>query len=241
MWRFVVMLGVAACSKGAPAAQHAAGSAASVTAASAGDAGDAAQAGDGESPFAELCASLEADRAEREAQRSASDRECAKLPQPQRDQCMVDPPGDPACEVSPVAVSGLAAPWREVAVYCSTRDEVYGPKECSIVIDHDGSLLVGPGFSLESRAGELAVDTAAVQDVIAGGPPELVLRYTVTIYGEATEHVSVCRSAACSTPISVGAAGWKASVRFERGSAVLERAGGNPPADGLGTKPLVFQ
>ncbi len=195
------------------------------------------------SPFDALCASLEADREDRERRVRASEKACARLKQPERDQCNTDPPGEPRCGVTDVGVTGLVPPWRAVATHCSTSDDVYGPSGCSFVFDIDGRLAHGPGFEIDHRGADLEVASAEAVDVIPGGPPELVLRYGHRDYGDLTEELAICSAdgtPGCSKPIAVGGTDWKAKARIDKGVVIVEAETGTPPPKALGRHPIVF-
>lgn len=191
--------------------------------------------------FAQACASLDDDTKERAQQREASAAACAELPEPERSQCGVDEPGDPSCEVTAVETP-LAPPWRALAEHCEVDDDIYGPARCTILIDNAGKLVTGPKIEVDHKALALTVVEATLEDVIAGGARELVVRYTVEEMDEETSYVTVCEAAkGCAAPLTVGDKAWSASVRFAGGQATLARDTGTPPAGALGKRALAWK
>lgn len=196
------------------------------------------------------CAGVDEKKAERQAEREASDARCAELEsEEERSQCGVDPPGDPDCSTEVVTIDNLVEPWKGASLDCDVYDNVYGPKTCTLSVSTTTSGTAVATLEMEGVTESLEVDEAVTADVVAGSPAELVLRYHTS---EATSSstipedaaVVVCRAApslSCTDPIPLSGTAWLADVTFKDGAIVLFATKGTPPADVIGTKPLLFR
>lgn len=195
----------------------------------------------------EPCAGLEEKKAERQAAREASDARCAELEsEEERSQCGVDPPGDPDCSTEKVTIDKLVAPWTGASLDCDVYDNVYGPKTCTLSVSTATSGTEVATLEMEGVSESLEVDEAVVADVVAGAPAELVLRYHTTSSSTIPEDaaVVVCRAApslSCTDAIQLSGKDWLADVTFKDGAVMLFATKGTPPANVIGTKPLVFR
>jgi hypothetical protein len=137
----------------------------------------------------------------------------------------VTPPADPA--------------WANLVAWCDVYDEIYGPTTCSLDFHtRRGSA----GFALESQhaSSRIKVPEMTVRDVVPGGGAEMIVRAALS----GREYAVVCRAApvaACTEPMLIADGVWRTSFQFEAGKIVFEKAEGDPPADALGAKALVFK
>jgi hypothetical protein len=146
----------------------------------------------------------------------------------------------PRCDAMELTgAEDLPAPWSSVRASCYVQDEIYGPKTCGVDVK-DGAATAGVEISHDAQSAEMSAALEA-KDVLAASPgPELLVRVT----HPGGESFAVCRTApklACSTPILIGEADWKAQPRFDKtGALVIVKLSGDPPAGALGVHPLVF-
>jgi len=150
-----------------------------------------------------FCDHLDEMRAEREAARKETVAECQKLPDPQaREMCGVDEPGDPDCASDAIAIAKLAPPWVGASQDCEIADDIYGPADCTITLKTTKDAIVGPSAMFDLKSGRFDVADISVRDVLPGGDPELVMRYSGQDHDE---RVIVCRTAPtaeCSEPVA---------------------------------------
>jgi hypothetical protein len=191
-----------------------------------------------------LCAGLDQEREEYAKKLEASEAECARqaaeLPPEESDHCMVDYPGPPDCDVATIAITDEAKPWTGAGVLCSMGDNIYGPKTCSIAVAANGKVIDkldidNGGLAPSNTHWDVEVFDARVQDVIAGGAPELVLRYRL-VDRDDTDRLVVCRPTGCGPSIALAGDGWTVQAAFVKGEVVLTTAKGSPPPEALGKR-----
>ena len=191
-----------------------------------------------------LCAGLDEER-EAYAKKLAGDeaaceQQAAELPPGEMDHCMTDYPGSPDCDVATIAIADEAKPWTGVGVLCSMGDNIYGPKTCAIAVAANGSVIAkldidNGGLAPSNTHWDVDVFDARVQDVIAGGAPELVLRYRLADRDD-TDKLVVCRTTGCGRSIALAGDGWTVQAAFVKGEVVLTTAKGSPPPEALGKR-----
>ncbi len=146
------------------------------------------------------CSRLAQEREEREASRKEQDEACAELPtQEERDQCAVDPPGDPECDDTPVTIEQLAPPWKSAAITCWSNDNVYGPVNCTVRVSTTTASVAAVEIGLES-----AKATAEVTNAIVNKGGALEIQYETDEYGTTTAYTVVCNATpalACGAPV----------------------------------------
>lgn len=155
-----------------------------------------------------FCDDIDKLKEEREAQRRESEEKCNERPtQEERDQCNVDPPGDPECSSDEVTVGDVDPPWKKPVVQCMTHDNVYGPTNCTIEV----ATVSGGGVTAADEefpgTTELEVTDVKQSELVGGPPMEIEVHY---IGGEArSELIVVCRalpSLQCTAPMLPNAA-----------------------------------
>ncbi len=127
----------------------------------------------------DFCANVETLKAERIAERERDTAECLRGGDPDSEyvrQCLEDPVGLPACDDEALAVEGLAPPWTAPIVSREIFDDNFGPTTCRVRLETSTSIVLAvPRF--EARSPVSCGVEATLQDIVKGGPRELVLRY----------------------------------------------------------------
>jgi hypothetical protein len=163
-----------------------------------------------------FCERLDEMRAERETERKGDEAECMKLPNEEdRAHCGVDEPGDPDCDSEDIAGAHLAGPWVGATQDCMIQDNIYGPADCTIVVKTKTQAIAGPDEVFDMKSGRFQIAEVTARDVLPGGDPEVVVRYSGQ---DAVEHVVVCRTAptaACSEPVAASTALGPATLVFK--------------------------
>ena len=142
------------------------------------------------------------------------------------------------------AVQG--APWKGVAVWRLAQNSAHGPMTCNLVAQtENGDFMIGG----ERGCGpwdeeDLRVDTATGEDVIPGGPPELVVRYFTARHSDVTVAMLVCRmtgeAVQCTRPFEIEGATWKVQPRFSKGTVIFDPVSGKAPPEVSGPQALAF-
>jgi len=193
-----------------------------------------------------LCAGLDKDREaygkKMEEEAAACEAQRAQLGPEDMDTCGIDEPGPPMCDVTMLSITDEARPWTGLGVTCDAHDSIYGPKDCRIVVAADAKLIDtiaidNGGLAPSNTHWEVEVFDARVQDVIAGGAPELVLRYRVQDRDD-TDKLVVCRPTGCGRSIALAGDGWTVQAAFVNGEVVLTTARGAPPPEALGKRSI---
>lgn len=147
--------------------------------------------------------------------------------------------GAPDCQIAPLEIEDLEAPWTEAALLRDIANDVYGPVDASIVIPgRKREALYAASATLEHATASIEA-TARVEDVLPGAPRELVVRYAV---GD-DRYLVVCRGrpiVACAKPLQLAGDGWTLDPRFDKGMVVLETGTGTPPPKAIGRHVLEF-
>jgi len=158
----------------------------------------------------------------------------------------VDRAGEPWCDAIALTIADRAAPWAGGTLVCKADDGTYDPPTCDLTIAAgDETITIDDGHDLV-RLHPLELIDARALDLIAGGAPELVVRYREHDRDNA-DRLLVCRATpfSCTAPIATsgGSDGdpWTTTPRFARGQVVLDAATGTPPAGVLGAHALVFK
>jgi hypothetical protein len=157
-----------------------------------------------------------------------------------------DPPGEPACDVTPGTIAGAVAPWTGVGVMCHVPDSVYGPKQCALVLGIDGSWRTGPGIEGPALAPSnthwaITLDQVDIANATGGGSHNLVVRYSIS--DTDNHYLIACRAKpalACTPAFQIAGTGWTVTAKFDRGDLVLNADSGAPPPDVIGRYPVRF-
>lgn len=138
------------------------------------------------------------------------------------------------------------APWQNVLLWQLAYNEAHGPMTCSLLVETEhGTFAIGAQRDCGPWDGEgIDVRSARAEDVLPGGPPELVVEYATTRTGDPPVEMMVCRIAnevvQCTEPIEIEGTTWKVNARFTKGTVVFDPIDGKPPATVSGPHTLVF-
>jgi hypothetical protein len=196
--------------------------------------------------MAEHQASYDKARADSEQQRKDCRRE-ARRNKRSPDECDTeDELAPPACGMQDLKVGPLDAPWTDLAILRTEVNTAHGPKDCQLTVSTaGGTFLIGDSVSCGPwDDSDLSVSDVTTQQLIAGGPPELVVRYSTGRDGSGTQLIA-CRAGddnvRCTKPFAIEGDRYKVEPRFKAGKVTFEAAEGTPPAALRGTHPLVFE
>ena len=141
------------------------------------------------------CDGLDEERAEGEAAHRYDN-----LPGPGGDDHNYPPRCD---ELEIPDISALPAPWSSANARCRVNDSIYGPKDCMVNF-RAGTATASALYSTDAQSADVSVVEMVERDVIAGGRPELVVRFR---HNGLEEFLGICRAEPLGCTATVEATG----------------------------------
>ena len=136
--------------------------------------------------------------------------------------------GSPSCGVTLDTSVKLAAPWRQLGVFCQSRDNHYAAWHCALALDTNGWWLGPP-------AGHDMALTATIQHGVAGDDREFIIIAYHSGLADNDREVTVCASDhRCTTPRASAKGDWEAMPTLVGGHLVLTTTMGTPPPGAAG-------
>ena len=139
------------------------------------------------------------------------------------------------------------APWKRVAILELAHNESHGPKSCDLVVGTtNGDYLVGYTHDCGPwDEGGLVLGAVRTENVIPGGPPELVIEYRTRRFQEVPVELMICRFAndrvQCTRGMQIVDETYEVKPRFTKGLVVFDPVAGKPPAHVSGSQALEFE